>query len=210
MLFVFDWDGTLINSTDKIARCMQAAIDAVDLPYRSHEQSRSIIGLGLPEAVRNLFPGISADKASQLCDSYRDHFIAADQVPCDFYPGVSAVLASLRADGHILTVATGKSRSGLNRVLGNLAMSTFFDATRCADETASKPDPLMLHELMDELAIPAAETVMVGDTEFDLEMASNAGIKSIAVSYGAHPVERLLPHKPQRCIDRFSEILDWL
>lgn len=210
MLFVFDWDGTLINSTDKIARCMQAAIESVDLPYRSHEQSRSIIGLGLPEAVRNLFPGIAADKVRQLCDSYRDQFIAADQVPCDFYPGVSEVLASLKSDGHILTVATGKSRSGLDRVLANLSMSTFFHATRCADETASKPDPLMLHELMQEMAVPAADTVMVGDTAFDLEMASNAGIRSIAVSYGAHPVERLLPHKPQRCIDRFSEILDWL
>lgn len=210
MLFVFDWDGTLMNSTDKIASCIQAAIATVGLPYRSHEQSRSIIGLGLPEAVRSLFPDITADKARELCDSYRDHFVAADQVPCDLYPHVSKVLATLKAEGHHLAVATGKSRRGLDRVLGVMSMSSFFDATRCADETASKPDPLMLHQLMQELAIPAAQTVMVGDTSFDLEMASNAGIRSIAVSYGAHPVERLLPHQPERCIDHFNEILDWL
>lgn len=210
MLMIFDWDGTLIDSTGKITRCMQLAIADTGLDERSDSEVKQIIGLGLPEAVRQLFPGIDQAAMDALRQSYSEHFIHADQTPCEFYPGVTEVLNHLREQGHQLCVATGKSRRGLNRVLANLGMEEFFDSSRCADETASKPNPRMLFELMEELRAPAHRSVMVGDTAFDLEMAKNAGIGSIAVSYGAHDRERLLEHEPHRYIDHFSELLDWL
>jgi len=209
MLFVFDWDGTLIDSTDKIAGSMQKAIADLGLPERSIEETKSIIGLGLPESVRTLFPGLDEAMIPEVTASYSRHFIAADQNPCDFFPNVDEVLKQLRAEGHLLAVATGKSRRGLNRVLGNMSLTEFFDGSRCADETASKPNPLMLNELLAELKVDVDSAVMVGDTDFDLGMAANAGMKSIGVSYGAHPVERLLPHKPDRIIDSFEQLLDW-
>lgn len=208
MLYIFDWDGTLIDSTDKIAGCMQRAIATLGLPERSVEEAKSIIGLGLPEAVRTLFPDIEETMIAKVTASYSSHFVAADQTPCNFYPYVDEVLNQLRSEGHLLAVATGKSRRGLNRVLANMSLTDFFDASRCADETASKPDPLMLHQLLQTLNTDVGSAVMVGDTDFDLGMAANAGMKSIGVSYGAHPVERLLPHKPERIIDSFDQLLD--
>lgn len=209
-LFIFDWDGTLLDSTGKIIRCMHRAIDDLALEQRSDADVKGIIGLGLPEAIRQLYPDISARDLEALRNGYSQHFIEADANPCTFYPGVEAVLQALKAEGHLLSVATGKSRRGLNRVLGNLAMSDYFDATRCADETASKPHPRMVNELLEELGADRTSAVMVGDTAFDLEMASNAGVDAIAVSYGAHDRERLLACNPLRCIDDFTELLEWL
>lgn len=209
MLFIFDWDGTLMDSTDKIIRCMQAAIKQLDLPQKDDEQVRHIIGLGLPEAVRRLFPGEGGAILDELAAGYSRHFIEADQTPCHFYPDVERVLIDLRTNGHQLAVATGKSRRGLDRVLANLKLSHFFDASRCADETASKPHPLMLEQLLDQCGMTAESAVMIGDTEFDLEMATNAGMRSIGVSYGAHVEARLLKHEPEMIIDSFTELLDW-
>lgn len=207
MLFMFDWDGTLLDSTAKIVRCMQQAINQLELPERDGAEVKNIIGLGLPEAVEHLFPGLDRASSKQLIALYSQHFIEADQVPCRFYPGVERVLGQLREDGHQLTVATGKSRRGLNRVLANLGLDDFFDASRCADETASKPDPLMLHQLLAELEVGAEEAVMVGDTVYDLAMAANAGVRSVGVSYGAHSRARLLEHNPVLLIDSFDELL---
>lgn len=209
MLFIFDWDGTLLDSTAKIVRAMQAAIAQHSLPARTDEEAKGIIGLGLPEAIRSLYPDISPSLLDELRESYSQYFIDSDQVPCSFYPRVTSVLAELRVRGHTLAVATGKSRRGLNRVLANLDMHNYFDASRCADETASKPQPLMLRELLQEVACDVSQAVMVGDTEFDLEMASNIGMRSIAVRYGAHGEERLLRHKPVLMMNCFSELLDW-
>lgn len=209
-LFIFDWDGTLLDSTGKIIRCMHLAITDLGLEPRSDAAVKGIIGLGLPEAIRQLYPDITARDLDSLRNGYSKHFIEADATPCIFYPGVEQVLASLKSDGHLLSVATGKSRRGLNRVLTNLEMADYFDATRCADETASKPHPRMLNELIEELDVDRSRAVMVGDTAFDLEMASNAGVDSIAVSYGAHDRERLLACDPLRCIDDFTELLAWL
>ncbi len=209
MLYVFDWDGTLIDSTGKIVRCMHRAIEEVDLSQRSDEQVRNIIGLGLPEAIRELFPEISRQQLEALSASYSNHYREADQTPCQFYPHVESVLEKLREDGHQLAVATGKSRRGLERVLANLGLTSFFDASRCADETASKPDPLMLLQLLECLRVDVSAAVMVGDTEFDLAMAANAGMQSIGVSYGAHSRSRLQRHRPVLTIDCFSQILDW-
>jgi phosphoglycolate phosphatase len=207
MLFIFDWDGTLLDSTAKIVRCMQQAIGQMELPDRDGAEVKNIIGLALPEAVEVLFPGLEAASSKQLIAFYSQCFVEADQVPCHFYPGVERVLGQLREEGHQLTVATGKSRRGLNRVLNNLGLVDFFDASRCADETASKPSPLMLHQLLAELEVNAADAVMVGDTVYDLEMAANAGIKSVGVSYGAHSSERLLEHNPVLLIDSFEQLL---
>jgi phosphoglycolate phosphatase len=210
MLFIFDWDGTILDSTDKIARCMQQAVEKHQLPAISDSRAKSIIGLGLSEAVRELFPSIDEALIPEVCKSYSAFFVEADRVPCPFFPNVEAVLDELRAKGHLLAVATGKSRRGLDRVLSNLNMQTFFDASRCADETASKPNPLMLLQLLDQLNCSPADAVMIGDTDFDLNMANNAAIKSIAVQYGAHDVERLQVCRPEIFIDDFSELLDWL
>lgn len=209
MLFIFDWDGTLIDSTGKIVRCMQQAIKELQLEEREDLQVKQIIGLGLPEAIRQLFPDITESDMNRLREKYSSHYIEADQTPCQFYPGVMPALDKLRNEGHHLTVATGKSRRGLNRVLGNLDMVDYFHASRCADETASKPNPLMLHQLLKELAVPAEQAVMIGDTEYDLEMANNAGVAAIGVSYGAHAVDRLLACRPERCIDHFDELIEW-
>lgn len=209
MLYIFDWDGTLLDSTNKIVDSMQAAIEQLGLPYRTADEVRHIIGLGLPEAIATLFPAISSADNEALRSAYSARYIAADQQPCPFFPDVESVLAKLRSDGHHLAVATGKSRRGLNRVLANLQMEHFFDASRCADETASKPNPLMLMEILNELEVAASDAIMVGDTEFDLAMAVNAGVRSIGVSYGVHSVERLSAHGPELVVDNFVEILEW-
>ncbi len=212
MLYIFDWDGTLIDSTAKIVSCLQSAIDELDMEIRSVGELREIIGLGLFEAVAHLFPGISDSDNRLLGESYSRHFITADQRPCALYPNVEETLAQLRSDGHLLAVATGKSRRGLNRVLGNLAWRDYFDSSRCADETRSKPHPLMLEEILQELSVDACDALMVGDTEFDLQMARHASVPAIGVSYGAHARSRLLQHTDHdnqavAIIDDISELL---
>jgi phosphoglycolate phosphatase len=201
MLFIFDWDGTLSDSTERIVGCMQSAASAHDIDVRSAEQIRNIIGLGLLEALNVLYPECSLSTLEGLRDTYSEHYVIADRSPCDFFEGAKETLDSLRLDGHQLTIATGKSRKGLNRVLAGLAMDDYFDATRCADETQSKPAPLMVEELLDELQVRPEGAVVIGDTEYDLEMAYRAGVPSVGVSYGVHSTERLLKHKPIAVID---------
>ena len=209
MLLIFDWDGTVIDSTAKIVRCMQRAIESLGFEYLEADTVKDIIGLGLPEAIRVLYPSINHSDLDALRSAYSSFFIEEDQQPCAFYPHVESTLGRLREQGHQLAVATGKSRRGLARVLSNLEMESFFDATRCADETCSKPDPQMLHELLEELRTPVEQAVMIGDTEFDLRMANAAGMSSIGVSYGAHSQERLMACGPELMIDQFNQLLDW-
>lgn len=207
MLFIFDWDGTLIDSEQRIVGAMQAAISACALSPRSHEQARNIIGLGLPEAIRTLYPELPDSDREALRQGYVTHYLASDHEPCELFPGVPETLRQLKEEGFRLAVATGKSRRGLDRVLDQLGMREFFDATRCADETRSKPHPQMLYELLGELQLPAAQAVMVGDTEYDLAMARSAGMERIAVDYGAHAVERLLPYQPALVLTEFPQLL---
>jgi phosphoglycolate phosphatase len=207
MLYIFDWDGTLMDSTHKIVTCVSKAIDDLDWEFKSYSQIEGIIGLSLPEAVASLYPDSSAADINVLQQCYIEHFIEADRNPCTLFPGVEGVLLELRERGHQLAVATGKSRKGLSRVLDGVGWSVFFDATRCADETRSKPHPLMLNEILNELSFSAGDAVMVGDTEFDLAMAVRAGMRSVGVSYGAHSVERLQAHSPVMLMDHFTELL---
>lgn len=169
-----------------------------------------IIGLGLPEAIHQLYPDVRVEDRSKLRDAYAARFLMLDEArPSDFFPGVKETLGSLKAQGHILAVATGKSRKGLDRIFGVLGLSNFFHATRCADETASKPNPLMLEELLKEFDVSASDAVMIGDTEYDMEMAKRIGMPRIAVSYGAHSIERLHGYEPAICLDRFDGLLAW-
>lgn len=206
MLIILDWDGTLIDSADKIVGCMRAAALDVGLPARAREDIRNIIGLGMAEALHSLYPEVDDERRERFRRRYSERFVEADRTPCHFFPGVMETLRGLRASGHRLAVATGKSRRGLDRVFGNLALEGFFHASRCADETRSKPHPLMLEQLCGELGCDAGEAVMVGDTEYDMEMAARIDMPRIGVSYGAHAPERLQRWAPAAIVDEFSAL----
>ncbi|MDF3013110.1 MAG: family hydrolase [Cellvibrio sp.] len=210
MLFIFDWDGTLSDSKAKITRAMQlAAQDMGWVPLGDHH-IHNIIGLGLPEAIHHLYPEVGLPDRQRLRDAYAAHFLSLDEArPSDFFPGVMDTLLCLKEGGHTLTIATGKSRKGLDRIFGVLGVADFFDATRCADETASKPHPLMLEELLREFGVDANDAVMIGDTEYDMEMARRIDMPRIAVSYGAHHIGRLHCYQPELCLDQFDQLLSW-
>ena len=209
MLFIFDWDGTLIDSTGHIIGAMQAAAQELQLPVLSAAEVQNIIGLGLPEAILALYPALDAAARHELKLGYARHYIALNEEPPELFPGVVPTLEQLKEEGHLLAVATGKNRRGLQRVLGQLDMLDFFHATRCADETQSKPHPQMLHELLAELATPVHHAVMVGDTEYDMAMAQDAGMARIGVDYGAHAAERLQRYEPDLILSDFAQLLDW-
>jgi phosphoglycolate phosphatase len=210
VLFIFDWDGTLSDSKGKITKAMQLAAQEMGWQPLADYLIHDIIGLGLPEAIHRLYPAVDLSGRQRLRDAYAAHFLALDELrPSDFFPGVMSTLHQLKNAGHTLTVATGKSRKGLDRIFGVLGLSEFFHATRCADETASKPDPLMLAQLLDEFQVSSADAVMIGDTEYDMEMARRIGMPRIAVSYGAHHIDRLHPYEPELCVDRFDQLLRW-
>lgn len=210
MILIFDWDGTLCDSTGKIVRCLESAAAEVGMPVLTEEQYKNIIGLGLPEAVQTLYPEISAEQSAALRTSYSRIFLQEDKTPSPFYDGVEETLHQFRDAGYTLTIATGKSRKGLDRVLNEKALMGFFHGSRCADETESKPHPKMLHELLSEFRFEAHEAVMVGDTEFDMEMARRADMDRIAVSYGAHHVDRLHPFEPVHSVDFFPDITGFI
>jgi phosphoglycolate phosphatase len=205
-LLVFDWDGTLVDSVAYIAQSMRTAAAEQDLPIPTVDAVREIVGLGLTEAVQRLFPQLSEAANKALSVHYSTVFKRDQDQPCRLFDGVRRSLEELRDAGFQLAVATGKSRKGLRRAMQELQMGDLFVSSRCADETRSKPDPLMLLELLEELAVAPARVLMVGDTLYDLNMATNAGVKSIAVDYGAHPRARLLAAAPFACISRFSDI----
>ncbi|MDP1519427.1 HAD-IA family hydrolase [Porticoccus litoralis] len=207
-LLVFDWDGTLCDSLSRIVTCICLAAEETGLPAPHHDAARDIVGLGLVDALETLFPGIDREHILTMRDSYSRHFAEQDREPSPFFDGVMETLELLLEQGYVLTVATGKSRRGLDRVLKARGLNDFFHGSRCADETAGKPDPKMLLELMSEFQTPPEQTIMVGDTEFDLAMAVSAGVPRIAVSYGAHHPDRLQKYQPLACIDQFSLIDD--
>ena len=208
-LLIFDWDGTLMDSEAQIVHCMQAAIGDLFLAPRSDEQICHIIGLGLKEAVLALYPDSPAELAGRLSAQYRVHWLAqAEEAP--LFPGVEPTLRELHAAGYRLAVATGKGRAGLDKVLRSTGLGELFHVTRCSDETRSKPHPQMLHEILDELRMAPHQSVMIGDTEYDLEMSRRAGMPAIAVSYGVHPLERLQTYQPLACLDNIRELQDWL
>lgn len=210
MLLIFDWDGTLSNSTGKIVDCLQRAAKSAGFPARDEQAVLNIIGLGMPEALHTLYPDLDDYERQAIRDQYAIHFTAADQQPSPFYEGVNEGLERLRDQGFLLTVATGKTRRGLDRVLNNLDMKGFFHGSRCADETASKPHPQMLNELLGEFSREPTDALMIGDTEYDMAMAEKIAMPRVAVSYGAHRPERLQAYKPLRLVDYFPDFVNWV
>lgn len=209
-LLVFDWDGTLMDSAARIVACFNAAIVDAGLEPLPDASIRNIIGLGLREALDALAPGADIVLREHLVDRYRHHFLYTDQTPSPLFPGADAMVRELGEQGYLLAVATGKGRQGLNRVLEETGCKGLFHATRCADETFSKPHPQMLLELMSELCVGPGETLMIGDTEYDLQMAKNAGTAALGVSYGAHERDRLLKCEPLACLDSLDALRGWL
>lgn len=205
-LLIFDWDGTLVDSVHYIAVSMQAAAIDQQVEVPTLDSVKNIVGLGLPEACRILFPALGAEATERLCQSYSAHYNRHRANQCPLFSGVRDTLLELRSAGYQLAVATGKSRNGLNRALAEHALEALFDASRCADETRSKPDPMMLAQLLQEFSIEPSQAIMIGDTEYDLQMAVNARLPRIGVSYGAHSRQRLMRHDPLACADEFAEI----
>ena len=209
-LLVFDWDGTLMDSEARIIGCLAQTIGDLDLPMRERSQMKDIIGLGLPEAIGTLYPDADAGLVRRFTDRYRYHFLSDHHAPTQLFAGVLETLRNLAAQGYYLAVATGKGRRGLDRSLQETGCHELFDVTRCADETRSKPHPQMLHEIMEVLDEPAERTVMIGDTEYDLLMASSAGVPGVAVCYGVHDPGRLKALQPLACLHGIAELLPWL
>lgn len=209
-LLVFDWDGTLMDSEAQIVAAMNAAIGDLGLAPLPHRVISNIIGLGLHEAISALLPGRDAQFHAQLTARYRHHFLFSQIAQANLFEGAEQTLRTLHNAGYLLAVATGKGRQGLNRVLMDTGLVELFHASRCADETSSKPHPQMLLEIMEQLDVAADQTLMIGDTEYDLQMARNAGVDSVGVSYGVHDDARLLRLEPLALLHDITELPHWL
>ncbi|MGB4347082.1 MAG: HAD-IA family hydrolase [Burkholderiaceae bacterium] len=208
-LIVFDWDGTLMDSTATIATSIQAAARDLGLPVPDDRAASYVIGLGLQEAMQAVLPDLEPRFYPRMVERYRHHYLSQDQ-SLVLFEGAREMLHDLSLQGYFLAVATGKSRVGLNRALDSVGMMSLFDATRCADETFSKPHPAMLQELTRELGQDMKRTLMIGDTTHDLQMARNAGAAGVGVHYGAHPAEELIAHGPLFGADSIAELSAWL
>ncbi|MDT9001297.1 HAD-IA family hydrolase [Paucibacter sp. APW11] len=208
-LIVFDWDGTLYDSTALIARCTQAAAADLGLPVPSQKLATHVIGLGFYDALRQVVPDLPRERYGELGQRFRHHFIAA-QDELSLFEGTVEMLRSLKARHHWLAIATGKSRRGLDEVLQDEALKGLFDGSRTADETAGKPHPQMLLELMREFGAEPERTLMIGDTSHDLQLAQNAGTASVAVSYGAHEVCEFAAFAPLHTAHSVADLQQWL
>jgi len=197
-----------MDSEAHIVTSMQRALEDMALPPMSREPIRDVIGLGLREAIARLLPEADESLVQPFIDRYRYHFFADD--PCELFDGVESVLQHLTNEGYILAVATGKGRRGLDRVLQHTGLAKYFAETRCADEAHSKPHPQMLLQIMENLDVAPHETLMVGDTEYDLEMARSARAFALGVDYGVHARERLMACSPLACLSSIKELPAWL
>ena len=206
---VFDWDGTLADSTAIIALALQQACGDVGEPVPGDVDARYVIGLGLADALKHVAPGLPAERYPELATRYRHHYFAHDgTIP--LFGGVRELLAEMDTAGYLLGVATGKSRAGLDRALAQHEVGSFFAATRCADEGFAKPHPDMLLRLMDRVGVGPDDTLMIGDTTHDLELARNAGVAALAVAYGAHPLAELMQQEPLATVHSIPELRAWL
>ncbi|TSE28094.1 5'-nucleotidase [Tepidimonas thermarum] len=208
-LIAFDWDGTLFDSTALIVGCIQDAVRDVGAPAPAREQAAWVIGMGLAQALAHAAPHVPPERQPLLVERYRHHWFAR-QHEVTLFDGVLPLLHDLRARGHWLAVATGKSRRGLDVALQTVALHGVFHASRTADETAGKPHPQMLLELMAEFDVPPERTLMIGDTTHDLQMARNAGCDAVAVTYGAHPHDELRALAPRFVAHSVAELHGWL
>jgi len=208
-LIAFDWDGTLFDSTGLIVHCIQGACRDIGEPVPSNTDAAYVIGLGLHDALKYAAPGLPPERYPELGQRYRHHY-AAQRDSLVLFDGTLAMLHALKGRQHWLAVATGKNRQGLDDALAHSQLKGLFDATRTADETASKPHPRMLQELMAELGVLPERTLMIGDTTHDLLLASNAGVASVGVSYGAHQGNSFAEHKPLHVAHSTAGLHAWL
>ncbi len=207
-MIIFDWDGTLINSIDWIIHCLQHAAAQYDCPIPEPQAAKDVIGLSIDRAMQTLFPDTDVPTQKQLVASYSQKYRSKQICKDDLFPGVYGMLEQLNEAGYKLAVATGKTRAGLQDALKATETEKQFRITRCADETASKPDPKMLHEIIQHTGSTKERTLMVGDSIHDLQMAHNAHISAIAVSCGAHSEEFLLQFNPLLCLQQPAELLN--
>jgi phosphoglycolate phosphatase len=209
-LIIFDWDGTLVDSIDWIVTCLSKAAISCGLNAPEDEAIKNIIGLSIHESLNILFPDVEKEVREQLILHYSHAFFSKRASKNDVFQGVYEMLIELKARGFLLAVATGKSRSGLDRAMKGSELSGFFDITRCADETISKPDPKMVDEIIDELSVSRDKVVIVGDSAHDMAMAENAGIASIAVLCGANSQAQLQKYSPLFTFQQTTQLLEIL
>ena len=208
-LIAFDWDGTLFDSTAIIVRCIQAAVRDLGGTVPTDKEAAYVIGMGLMQALAHAAPDVPPEKYTELGNRYRFHYIQ-HQDDLSLFDGVLPLLNDLRERGHLLAVATGKSRRGLDEALHTVQLKGVFDGSRTADQTAGKPHPLMLQELMAEFDVAPERLLMIGDTTHDLQMAVNAGCASVGVSYGAHEPDAFHALQPLAVVHSVRELHDWL
>ena len=207
-LIIFDWDGTLINSIDWITSCLQYAAVQYDCVIPEAQAAKDVIGLSINKAMQTLFPEMDEQTQKQLIACYSQKYFSKRISRNDLFPGVYEMLVQLNEAGYQLAVATGKSRAGLEEALMATGTEELFCITRCADETASKPDPRMLREIIQHTKVAKERSLMVGDSIHDLQMALNAHISAIGVSYGAHSEEFLQRYNPLLCLQQPTELLN--
>jgi phosphoglycolate phosphatase len=208
-LLVFDWDGTLIDSAPTIVACIQSACRDLGLPVPDDARASHVIGLGLHDALAHAVPDLAPSEYGRVVERYRHHFLLRDP-HMSLFAGTREMLQALHEEGHLLAIATGKSRAGLSRALESTGLAPLFVASRCADQCASKPAPDMLREIMGELDVAPGRTLMIGDTVHDLQMAANAGVAAVAVCHGAHPRDSLAAQRPLGCVGDTRELRAWL
>lgn len=208
-LVVFDWDGTLLDSTGAIVKAIQAATREIGATPPDDARARYVIGMGLREALQYAVPDLEESHYDDLVNAYRRHYLSGDH-ELTLFEGVEPLLQQLQAEHRWLAVATGKSRVGLDRALGHSGLSRYFDTTRTADETRGKPDPLMLQQIMDAFAVEPERTLMIGDTTHDLLMACNAGAHALAITHGAHGVDALLACAPVGVVNSIPDLSSWI
>lgn len=206
-LIIFDWDGTLVDSIDWIVHCIQGAAAAYSCPIPKPQAAKDIIGLSIENAIQQLLPEVDAATRQQVVKHYSQSFFSKTISRDDLFPGVYPMLQQLRQNGYRLAVATGKKSAGLREAINGTGVGELFCSTRCSDQTASKPHPLMLNEIMTELGVDKQRTLMVGDSVHDLQMAINAGIASVGVSCGAHSAEVLQQYQPVLCLNYPTDLL---
>jgi phosphoglycolate phosphatase len=208
-LIIFDWDGTLMNSTQLIATCLQSACRDIGLAEPQLADAKFVIGLGLADTVRHVAPDADAECSRRLVERYRHHFVTREH-EAPLYGGVPEMLAELHGSGKRLAVATGKARRGLERALDTTGLRRWFETTRCADEGFAKPHPDMINVILDHTGVAARSALMVGDTIHDLDLAANAGVDAVAVSYGAHDAALLVTRQARTIARSPAALHRWL
>jgi phosphoglycolate phosphatase len=208
-LVIFDWDGTIMDSTGLIASCIQESCREMGLPVPPESEAKWVIGLGFIQSVEHVAPGLDRERQVALAESYRRHFVAREH-EAPLFGGIPELLAGLRGRDRRLAVATGKARRGLDRALAASGLGPYFEATRCADEGFPKPHPDMVLRLLEETGVEPARALMIGDTTHDLELAANAGVDAVAVTYGAHGEELLRARAARHYAASVAELARWL